>query len=278
MPNDYKFNGIELIDDLGLNLHLADFRAYDALIGRWTGVDPKPNPSISTYSGMACNPARYADPRGDTIIISLHHKDDPTGAGGWRLVKEQINDGVFLVLGHSNPNSIADAGSNMLRTGEAIHDALIAADKVQNFNEDGTYKYGGKPYELQVEDGNKVQVILYTCSTACYRDEHGEVPKGGVPIARRFSGFLAEKNKKNLVTGANYTVSLKNPWFVVTPGNDRLEAQTGAWVSYQNGYPLFKRKLNYSMFPGQKYVISNSTPVSIGKKKEKIKKEDFIKY
>ncbi|HNL07446.1 MAG TPA: hypothetical protein PKH93_07730, partial [Chitinophagales bacterium] len=44
-------------------------RAYDALTGRWTGVDPKPNPAISTYAAMGCNPVRYMDPRGDTTYV-----------------------------------------------------------------------------------------------------------------------------------------------------------------------------------------------------------------
>ena len=73
MPNDYKFNDIELIDDLGLNLHLADFRAYDALIGRWTGVDPlaEKYAAHSSYNFVLGNPIRYVDPDGlDVYFIA----------------------------------------------------------------------------------------------------------------------------------------------------------------------------------------------------------------
>ena len=37
----YQYNGIEHLDDLGLNLNMAFYRTLDPTIGRWRQVDPK---------------------------------------------------------------------------------------------------------------------------------------------------------------------------------------------------------------------------------------------
>ena len=67
LDNKYQFNGLEKNEDLNLNLDLAVFRGYDATLGRWLQVDPKPSVSSSSYSFVTNNPFRYADPLGDTL-------------------------------------------------------------------------------------------------------------------------------------------------------------------------------------------------------------------
>ena len=65
--NKYQFNGIELNTEFGLNINTAFFRGYDAAVGRWWQVDPKPSFGESVYAGMGNNPIRYSDMLGDTI-------------------------------------------------------------------------------------------------------------------------------------------------------------------------------------------------------------------
>src|SRR5690606_1826 len=72
VPNRKKFNGIEEVTDLGLNVYTALYRVDDPAIGRWWQIDPKPNFSWSSYSSRSNNPMRYSDPLGDTVVI--HHK------------------------------------------------------------------------------------------------------------------------------------------------------------------------------------------------------------
>jgi len=69
---NYKFNGMEFQDELGLNLYDMDMRDYDPAIGRWTGIDPVTHHSQSPYNAFDGNPVFWADPSGA----------DGVGAGG----------------------------------------------------------------------------------------------------------------------------------------------------------------------------------------------------
>jgi RHS repeat-associated protein len=65
--NKYLYNGIELIEDNGLNIYSALYRNYDPVIGRWWQNDPKTSERESPYVGMGNNPILYSDFLGDTI-------------------------------------------------------------------------------------------------------------------------------------------------------------------------------------------------------------------
>jgi hypothetical protein len=239
----------------------AQFWEYDTrAVKRWN-TDPKPNPAWSDYAVFGGNPILFSDVLGDTIVINLHHEEDPMKYDANAMVKKQTNDGIFLVLTHSNPNLVGDRNGDKLRTGEAIHNALIAADKAQNFNEDGSYRYGGKSYEQQVNNEKKVQVILYSCATSCYKDMRGvKVAEGDMPIARKFSAYLSEKNASNLVTGANGDVAIER-WRILPlnkADQDNPTKQTGAWVTYEAGKPKYIRPLKFHLEKGQPYIMPDT--------------------
>ncbi len=68
LGENYKFNGVELNEDLGLNFYEMGFRQYDPSIGRFTAVDPLADlpkqVGTSPYAFVNNNPIGYVDPTG----------------------------------------------------------------------------------------------------------------------------------------------------------------------------------------------------------------------
>ncbi|MDO5511034.1 MAG: RHS repeat-associated core domain-containing protein, partial [Weeksellaceae bacterium] len=60
----YKFNGKEWQEELGLNFYDYGWRNYDAAIGRWMNVDPLAEQTGHVYSSMNNNPVNLVDPDG----------------------------------------------------------------------------------------------------------------------------------------------------------------------------------------------------------------------
>jgi RHS repeat-associated protein len=67
--NKFKFNGAEFNSVYDINQYEFFYRNYDPQIGRWHGLDPKPNESVSLYSAMNNNPVLFNDLLGDTTIF-----------------------------------------------------------------------------------------------------------------------------------------------------------------------------------------------------------------
>jgi RHS repeat-associated protein len=66
----FGFNGQEKDNEVGQGVYTAENWEYDSRIGRRWNLDPKPNPSFSSYATFSCNPILFSDPKGDTSEIS----------------------------------------------------------------------------------------------------------------------------------------------------------------------------------------------------------------
>ncbi|MCH3994112.1 MAG: M91 family zinc metallopeptidase [Prevotella sp.] len=69
----YKYNGKELDRMHGLNLYDYGARNYDAIIGRWTTMDPlaERTPEVSPYAYCKNNPVNAIDIGGDSIYYCM---------------------------------------------------------------------------------------------------------------------------------------------------------------------------------------------------------------
>jgi RHS repeat-associated protein len=77
LPYQYKYNGQEWQDELGLNTTAMDYRQYDNTIGRFSSIDPlaEKTPSISGYAFANNNPIIFADPSGLKSIETNYGHD-----------------------------------------------------------------------------------------------------------------------------------------------------------------------------------------------------------
>ncbi|PQJ80278.1 DUF6443 domain-containing protein [Polaribacter porphyrae] len=84
LAQNWKYNGVEYNESLGLNLYEMDLRMYDPAIGRFNGIDPVVHHSMSTYTAFDNNPAFWADPSGaDAQTMRIQDLD-----GNWHRLTE----------------------------------------------------------------------------------------------------------------------------------------------------------------------------------------------
>jgi RHS repeat-associated protein len=169
--NKYLFNdGAERQEDLGLNIDLTLYRAYDPAIGRWWQVDPKADLDVlvswTPYNYSFNNPIRWNDPLGDCppndpncnpIVEKVKQVDqaiaemDPLGAigEGLQAIGEAIGVVDAKIPGHE-PGEFSKEKSDT--HGEAY------------FKTDGGKNHGDSPRNGIVDGKNDMTVLTSTLS------------------------------------------------------------------------------------------------------------------
>lgn len=113
---NYKFNGQEWQDELGLNIYDYGARNYDPSIGRWMSLDPLAElaTDITPYRFGFNNPVRYKDFRGSFEIDAETKKNYPTLALYLEFyIQNIISDSkimdALLKYGQLNKNDVINA-------------------------------------------------------------------------------------------------------------------------------------------------------------------------
>ncbi|XLS28534.1 RHS repeat-associated core domain-containing protein [Flavobacteriaceae bacterium M23B6Z8] len=127
---NYKYNGKELNEELGLGWHDFGFRNYDAGIGRWMNPDPLAEVYIHTspYGYVENNPVFFIDPDGLRIDVSSILEQDEDG----NYVHQELAE-AFLAFANSDVG--IEFLSKFAEAGQTIGD--------HTFEEDGEFHSQG---------------------------------------------------------------------------------------------------------------------------------------
>jgi len=165
----YGFNTQEKVDEIKGpgNHYTAEFWEYDPrVVQRWN-LDPKPNPSFSSYAIMQGSPIWYNDPLGDTVKVSYKGSDltyndgnllnrDGTNYGGKGIGK----DGRYKGFLGQTLNAIENISKGA--EGKNLIDELVNSENTFTikrgskniFSANSTFKAGANISEVQEATGN----------------------------------------------------------------------------------------------------------------------------
>ena len=95
--NPYQYNGIDHVNEFGLDWNMATYRSLDPGIGQWGQVDPKAELqyNMSPYCAMNGNPISNADPDGDLPFLAIVGIGAATGIFGNGLSNASQGQGFF---------------------------------------------------------------------------------------------------------------------------------------------------------------------------------------
>ncbi len=121
---DWKYNGVELEESLGLNLYEMELRQYDPAIGRWTGIDPVTHYTMSPYVAFDNNPIYWSDPSGaDSYKYNWETEQYEQYDDDGKLINDNASYSAAIKWAESQNSGDNDEPTNV-SSGESSNESL----------------------------------------------------------------------------------------------------------------------------------------------------------
>jgi RHS repeat-associated protein len=201
----YKYNGKEFQDELGLNVYDYGWRQYDPAIGRFQRIDrfAEKYQSLSPYGYAANNPTYYVDVQGDSLKvantqITKDYLNSAVNKSNQKYIKYDDNGNVSLDFG----DITAKAQKRLLKQDEglAVINNMVNATDVEGNSENYYFEVSnrregidgdGAAFDMKVELTNGKSISGFETkgyewfanySTTNYSDQQHEnvTPKAGI--------------------------------------------------------------------------------------------------
>jgi RHS repeat-associated protein len=182
----YKFGGKEYDEMFGMNQYDFEARQLDAMIPRFTTMDPLAEKyySISPYAYCGNNPIKYVDPTGMEI------EDTPES---WHAFYSALFSTYFtmLILEQNNKNGKHDERIANLRSTLSTMNTVANSDQVYSFNQlkdKGTP--GGIVYDPKT---GKIIINYFSIANTIHEITHaGQFETGDIAFDSRTGNTLAQ--------------------------------------------------------------------------------------
>jgi len=203
----YKYQGIELNKDFGLETYETFYRGLDPQIGRFKQIDPLADNSAyqSPYASMDNNPISNTDPDGNYSRFGAWWRNKLWGGNGISKVEKTGEWGVSYT--QIDINGEVDAhfqtkGKKAMSLEEGKALALERIKNIQagieagsiNMEESGNYvrAIDGKPLDAEMSGQTRAKIFLNMLEPAMFTLSPLEIAKAAVGVGRIQAGSLKE--------------------------------------------------------------------------------------
>lgn len=221
----YKYNGKEWQDELGLNMYDMDMRQYDPAIARWVVLDPVIHHSMSPYNAFDNNPVFWADPSGADAISAFPDRNLDTFGTTDSMEISQVKEAqAFAEFSERMEKLFPNAKSEGNNSSQSPNNPNNGDPQVLINDSDFTISF--KPEKTMTVDGKKYD------NNGSYELKPGEIWEhgfDGVAAPHISVGSVYKVNNGVSVTVTNDDV---NPhWF----GSGSFFAKLGTFIGGKDG-------------------------------------------